>query len=151
MKTRSLFVLFLLAAALLTSVSLVAAQDEPIKVGLGFDLTGGESALDLPASNGAQLAIKEINAAGGVLGRPLEGVSHDTRYDMALTAQIARSSSEQTVRIRLVASATRIGAGLRHDPTGSGIPFITAGATSPQLPEHVGDLFLMACFGENVQ
>ena len=37
-----------------------------IKIGGGFALTGGESALDLPAANGAKLAVKEINAAGGV-------------------------------------------------------------------------------------
>ncbi len=152
MKTRSLFVLFLLAAALLTSVSLVAAQDEPIKVGLGFDLTGGESALDLPASNGAQLAIKEINAAGGVLGRPLEGVSHDTRYDMALTAQIAQQFVEQDGVDAVVGfsdsdSVLASGTILQE----AGIPFITAGATSPLLPEQVGDLFFMACFGDNVQ
>ncbi len=33
----------------------------------------------------------------------------------------------------------------------AGIPFITAGATSPLLPDQVGDLFFMACFGDNVQ
>jgi branched-chain amino acid transport system substrate-binding protein len=33
----------------------------------------------------------------------------------------------------------------------AGLPFITAGATSPQLPEQIGDLFFMACFGDNVQ
>jgi len=46
-----------------------AASNEPINIGGGFALTGDESALDLPAANGAQLAAKEINAAGGVLGR----------------------------------------------------------------------------------
>ena len=45
-----------------------AAAGGTIKIGGGFALTGDESALDLPAANGAKLAVKEINAAGGVLG-----------------------------------------------------------------------------------
>lgn len=152
MKTRSLFVFLLILAVLVSSVSFVAAQDEPIKIGLGFDLTGNESALDLPASNGALLAIKEINAAGGVLGRQLEGVSHDTRYDMALTAQIAQQFVEQD-GVSAVVGFSDSDSVLASGPIiqEAGIPFITAGATSPLLPEQVGDLFFMACFGDNVQ
>ena len=33
----------------------------------------------------------------------------------------------------------------------AGIPFITAGATSPKLPDQVGDMMFLACFGDNVQ
>ena len=49
---------------------------EPIKIG---DLNSYTSlpAFSLPYRNGWQLALEEINAAGGVLGRPLEVVSRD--------------------------------------------------------------------------
>ena len=47
-----------------------AATGSAIKIGGGFALTGDESALDLPAANGAKLAVKQINAAGGVNGSP---------------------------------------------------------------------------------
>jgi branched-chain amino acid transport system substrate-binding protein len=33
----------------------------------------------------------------------------------------------------------------------AGIPFITAGATSPKIPTQVGDVMFLACFGDNVQ
>ncbi|MDL1882015.1 amino acid permease, partial [Gammaproteobacteria bacterium PRO2] len=33
----------------------------------------------------------------------------------------------------------------------AGIPFITAGATSPKIPDQVGDVMYLACFGDNVQ
>ncbi len=114
MKNRSTLVLVLtiVTVLLLSSISLVAAQDEPIKIGLGYDLTGAESSLDLPAANGSLLAIKEINAAGGVLGRQIEGVSHDTRYDMALTAQIAQQFVEQDNVVAVVGfSDSELGAG----------------------------------------
>ncbi len=155
MKHRSTFALVvftLIAAALLSSFSVIYAQDEPIKVGLGFDLTGAESSLDLPASNGALLAIDEINAAGGVLGRQIQAVSHDTRYDMALTAQVAHQFVEQD-NVSAVVGFTDSDSVLAAGPIiqAAGIPFITAGATSPLLPDQVGDLFFMACFGDNVQ
>ena len=31
----------------------------------------------------------------------------------------------------------------------AGIPFITAGATSPKLPDQIGDMMYLACFGDN--
>ncbi len=154
MKNRStlVFVLTIVTVLLLSSISLVTAQDEPIKIGLGYDLTGAESSLDLPAANGSLLAIKEINAAGGVLGRQLVGVSHDTRYDMALTAQIAQQFVEQD-NVAAVVGFSDSDSVLAAGPIiqDAGIPFITAGATSPLLPDQVGDLFFMACFGDNVQ
>lgn len=152
MKHRSVLVVMLVALLVLSGMSVIYAQDETIKIGLGFDLTGAESSLDLPASNGAQLAIDEINAAGGVLGKQLEGISHDTRYDMALTAQVAQQFVEQDGVISVV-GFTDSDSVLASGPIiqDAGIPFITAGATSPLLPEQVGDLFFMACFGDNVQ
>ncbi|MCC6802922.1 MAG: ABC transporter substrate-binding protein [Anaerolineae bacterium] len=153
MKHRStLILLVLVAAVLLSSFSMISAQDETIKIGLGYDLTGGEAALDLPASNGSLLAIDEINAAGGVLGMQLEGISHDTRYDMALTAQVAQQFVEQD-GVTAVVGFSDSDSVLASGPIiqNAGVPFITAGATSPLLPEQIGDLFFMACFGDNVQ
>ncbi|MFN8451873.1 MAG: ABC transporter substrate-binding protein [Anaerolineae bacterium] len=153
MKHRSVLVgVMLVALLVLSGMSVIYAQDETIKIGLGFDLTGAESSLDLPASNGALLAIDEINAAGGVLGKQLEGISHDTRYDMALTAQVAQQFVEQD-GVSAVVGFTDSDSVLASGPIiqDAGIPFITAGATSPLLPEQVGDLFFMACFGDNVQ
>lgn len=153
MKHRSiLVVVVLIALVVLSSFSVIYAQGETIKIGLGFDLTGAESSLDLPASNGALLAVDEINAAGGVLGMQIEAISHDTRYEMDLTAQVAQQFVEQDGVISVV-GFTDSDSVLASGPIiqGAGIPFITAGATSPLLPEQVGDLFFMACFGDNVQ
>ena len=33
----------------------------------------------------------------------------------------------------------------------AGIPFVTPGATSPKLPEQIGNEIFLACFGDNVQ
>jgi branched-chain amino acid transport system substrate-binding protein len=129
-----------------------AASGESIKVGGGFALTGDESALDLPAANGAKLAVQEINSAGGVNGRPIELVVHDTQYKMDVTAQVAKQFVEQD-KVVAVVGFTDTDSVLASGPTiqGAGLPFITAGATSPKIPAQVGDLMFLACFGDNVQ
>src|SRR5574341_439949 len=128
------------------------AQTGPIPIGGGFALTGAESALDLPAANGAQLAAKEINAAGGVLGRQINLIVHDSKYDMSVTAQIAKQFVEQD-KVVAVIGFTDTDSVLAAGPTiqSAGLPFVTAGATSPKIPSQVGNMMFLACFGDNVQ
>ncbi|MFB0922661.1 MAG: ABC transporter substrate-binding protein, partial [Alphaproteobacteria bacterium] len=54
-----------------------AAQDGPIRIGEINSYTGPLAAFTVPYRNGWQLAVEEINARGGVLGRKLEVVSRD--------------------------------------------------------------------------
>src|ERR1041384_2377697 len=116
----------------------------PIKIGGGFALTGDESSLDLPAANGAKLAVKEINAAGGVLGRQIDFIVHDTKYDMSVTAQVAQQFVEQD-KVSAVIGFTDTDSVLASGPTiqAAGLPFITAGATSPKNPSPVGDKMVL--------
>lgn len=134
------------------STEAAPAGGEPIKIGGGFALTGDESALDLPAANGAKLAVDEINAAGGVLGRQLDLIVHDTQYKMDVTAQVAKQFVEQD-KVVTVVGFTDTDSVLASGPTiqGANLPFITAGATSPKIPSQVGDMMFLACFGDNVQ
>ncbi len=53
------------------------AQDEPIKVGLVAALSGQSAKSGEAITRGLSVAIDEINASGGVLGRPIELVSRD--------------------------------------------------------------------------
>jgi branched-chain amino acid transport system substrate-binding protein len=63
-------------AAVLAGPTGGATAAEPIKVGEINSYTR-LPAFTLPYRNGWQLAVEEINAAGGVLGRPLEVLSRD--------------------------------------------------------------------------
>jgi branched-chain amino acid transport system substrate-binding protein len=125
---------------------------DTIKIGGGFALTGDESALDLPAANGAKLAAEEINTAGGVLGKQIDLVLRDSQYKMDVTAQIAQQFVEQDKVVAAV-GFTDSDSVLAFGPImqNAGIPFLTAGATSPKLPSQIGDNMFMACFGDNVQ
>ena len=67
------------------------AASGPFKVGFPIPLTGpyGTEALDQQA--GAELAIAEINADGGVLGRKVELVVRDTKLKAAEAARTSGS------------------------------------------------------------
>jgi branched-chain amino acid transport system substrate-binding protein len=123
-----------------------------IKIGGGFALTGAESSLDLPAANGANLAVKQINATGGVNGQQIDFIVHDSQYNMAVTAQTAKQFVEQD-KVPLFIGYTDTDSVLASGPTfqSAKIPFITVGATSPKIPTQVGDMMFLACFGDNVQ
>lgn len=56
---------------------LEASPTSPWRVGVLFSQTGVTSAIERSQLGGTLLAIDEINAAGGVLGRPVEAVVYD--------------------------------------------------------------------------
>ena len=57
------------------------AAGDTIKIGAPANLTGALSSLDAPSLNGEKLKAKEINDAGGVLGKQIELVVYDTKSD----------------------------------------------------------------------
>lgn len=125
---------------------------ESVRVGGIFSLTGDQSSLGVPAAEGATLAAKEINAAGGLLGRPLEIVLRDDEYKMDLIPEIARQLIEEE-DVALGIGFTDSDSMLAGGPSfqSAGLPFVAVGATSPRTPQEVGDVVYLACFGDNTQ
>ena len=65
-------------------------SSEPIKVGEFASLTGKEAAFGQSSHKGTALAIEEINAAGGVLGRKIEHVFEDNQSKAGESATIVK-------------------------------------------------------------
>ncbi len=81
---RQLLKTGLASAALLGASRLAApalAAGEPIKVGAVQPFSGGLELFGNQAKLGLDLAQKEINAGGGILGRPLEILYEDNKTD----------------------------------------------------------------------
>lgn len=55
--------------------------EESWPLGVLFSSTGVTAVIEESQKNGALLAIEEINAAGGVLGRPIEPIMYDPRSE----------------------------------------------------------------------
>jgi branched-chain amino acid transport system substrate-binding protein len=70
------------AAALLVCAPLVLscsrAGSDPVRIGVALSIT---EAGTVPMKRGAELAAAQINAAGGINGRPLELVMRDDHGD----------------------------------------------------------------------
>ena len=63
---------------------------ETIKLGILEDETGNFAIAVVPKIHAYELAVKEINAKGGVLGRQLEIVRYDTQSDNTRFQEFAR-------------------------------------------------------------
>ncbi len=83
-----------LAAALAVSVAVPAfAQPVPI-VGL-VELSGTGTTAGTNFDNGVKLAVKEINAAGGIMGRKIEYTSLDTQSQPNVAKGLAQKAVDQ--------------------------------------------------------
>ena len=71
MTHSRLFSNFLVAAACTTLLAAPALAADPIKIGVPVGLSGANSVVAPSVVQSAQLAVEEINAKGGVLGRQL--------------------------------------------------------------------------------
>ncbi|WP_213300290.1 ABC transporter substrate-binding protein [Paraburkholderia sacchari] len=72
------------------AVSKFARGAEPLKIGLLAPLSGPLTRVGQTNRNCAELAVEEINAAGGLLGRPLQLSVEDTQMSTAVTLEKAR-------------------------------------------------------------
>ena len=71
------------------------AQYEPIRIGYLPALTGPSSSTGIGINRGTELAVKEINAAGGIKGRQIELIIRDTQSD---PTKAVNASAELTHR-----------------------------------------------------
>ncbi|MYG51567.1 MAG: ABC transporter substrate-binding protein, partial [Rhodospirillaceae bacterium] len=87
---RRQFVQGATAAGALATVPSVAMGADTIKFGSILDTSGIFEAYGKPMEKAHILALEEINAAGGLLGRKVEMIPYDTQSNMALYTQYAR-------------------------------------------------------------
>lgn len=85
----------LLVAVVFTWPVSIAPAAEPIKIGAVLPFSGGVELYGAQAKLGLDLAVKEINAAGGVAGRPLTILYEDDRTDPQAAEQATRKLIER--------------------------------------------------------
>ena len=119
---------------------------DTIKVGEYASLTGKEATFGQSSHKGTMLAVEEINAAGGVLGKQLELVAEDNRSMPGESATIAK---KLITRDRVVALLGEVASGrsLEAGPIAqaNGIPMISPSSTNPKVTE-TGDFIFRVCF-----
>src|ERR1051326_8721543 len=78
-----------LAALLLSTAALPALAADPIKIGVVTPLTGTYAGIGQQVRWGLELATKEINAAGGIMGRQVELTFEDEEANPSVAVQKA--------------------------------------------------------------
>lgn len=122
------------------------AATEPIRVGQYGAFTGKEAAFGISAHKGVILAFEEANAAGGVLGRPLELLAEDNQSKPGESFTIAKKF---TARDRVVAAlgGNPSTNSLEAAPVyqGARVPMIAISSTNPRVTE-TGNYIFRVCF-----
>ncbi|MDG9929654.1 MULTISPECIES: branched-chain amino acid ABC transporter substrate-binding protein [Pseudomonas] len=127
-QVTKLFVAMALAGA--ASYSMAA---DTIKIALAGPVTGAVAQYGEMQFIGAQMAIEQINKAGGVNGALLEGVKYDDACDPKQAVAVANKIVNDEVKYvvgHLCSSSTQPASDIYED---EGILMITAASTSPDI------------------
>lgn len=122
------------------------AAGGPIKIGEFASLTGKEATFGISSHEGTVLAIEQINAAGGVLGRKLQLLTEDTQSKPGEPATVVNKLIARDGVVALlgeVASSRSLEAAPICQQ--NKIPMITPSSTNPKVTE-VGDYIFRVCF-----
>lgn len=85
-----------LAACLLTLAG-TAAQAQAIKIANIVELSGAGATSGTNFKNGVELAVKEINAAGGILGKKIETTTSDTQSNPGVAKGLTQKAIDDEV------------------------------------------------------
>jgi branched-chain amino acid transport system substrate-binding protein len=115
-------------------------------VGQFASLTGGQASFGQSTDKGVQLALAEINAAGGVLGQPLRIITKDNQSKPGETSTAVRELISRNKVVALIGEVAS-GRSLEAAPIAqrSGIPMISPASTNEKVTE-TGDHIFRVCF-----
>lgn len=139
-----------------TSSSGTTIASDKLTIGYNLELSGTVAAYGEAEKNGADLAISEINAAGGVDGKTLEAVSKDNKSDNTESASVTTNLATQSKVNAIVGPATS-GAVAAATPnaTSAAVPLVTPSGTQDALTVSksgtVNDYIFRATFQDSFQ
>jgi branched-chain amino acid transport system substrate-binding protein len=92
------FTLHLLAAcALSAACATTALAQQAIKIANIVELSGAGATAGTNFKNGVELAVKEINAAGGILGRKIQSATYDTQSNPGVAKGLTQKAVDEEV------------------------------------------------------
>jgi branched-chain amino acid transport system substrate-binding protein len=138
--------LFLAVVSAGLSAAVFSAEAEPIRIGHYGSLTGKDAAFGVATRKGILLAVEEINAKGGILGRPIEYLVED----------IQSKAGESTTAVRKLISRNKVVAVIGANSSANSleaapvcqhakVPMMAISSTNPKVTE-IGDYIFRICF-----
>ena len=146
----ALCVLMIIGTVAFTSCAANPAKDNTkIKIGLTGPLTGGAAIYGIAVKNSAQLAVDEINAAGGLDGIMFELVMHDDKHDATQVENLYADLYEKGMQVSLGTVTTKPGLEFKNFSKEDNVFFLTPSATGDLIPEFENGYQM--CFADSNQ
>ncbi|BCV25845.1 ethanolamine utilization protein EutJ [Gelria sp. Kuro-4] len=122
-----------------------------IKIGTVGPLSGNAATYGQSTKHGVEIAVDEVNKAGGISGTQVELVPEDSRGDQTEAANATRKLVEQDKVVAIVgavlSSETLSGGPIANDAK---VPMISSSSTAPGIPD-IGPYIFRNCISDNVQ
>jgi len=155
---RSTFTIFAAAALAVGAISCTKKDaanqdgtasrdsDATIKIGEVGSMTGSEATFGISTHNGIMLAVKQINAAGGIKGKKVEIVSLDNqgKPEEAATA-VTKLITQDKVQAVLGEVASSRSIAMAPIAQQYKVPMVSPSSTNPKVTEQ-GDYIFRVCF-----
>lgn len=156
-RKLSFVITLLLALSLFTGCSSKGATNsDTIRVGVNYELTGETATYGTNLNDGVMLAIEEINANGGVLGKEIEPIVIDNKSDATEVANVSTRLTTRENVVALLGPATSgstkaaIPAAMQNK-----IPLISGSATADDVTldanGNVKEYAFKTCFNDSFQ
>lgn len=132
-------------------------SDKDLKIGMIYELTGNTASYGTSAANGAKLAFKEINAAGGVLGKQIQLVTADNKGEPSESANAMSKVISQNKVVAITGfTVSSCGIAASAVAEANKIPFVAAATVNPRVTvdERTGkvkEYTFRACFIDSFQ
>ena len=124
------------AITLATSLVVAGAASAQIKFGVGGPITGGSAAFGAQLKNGAEQAIADINAAGGILGQKLTISQGDDRADPKEGVSVANKFAADGVKFVIGHFNSGVSMPASEVYQENGILQITPASTNPKVTDR---------------
>jgi branched-chain amino acid transport system substrate-binding protein len=134
-----------------TAGSAKPGEGDQIKIGSYLSLTGDTAVFGISTKNGIDLAVDEINDAGGVLGKKIvveyEDDASQTKQAATVVQKLISQEGVKAILGEVASSRSLAGAPICQR---SRIPMLTPSSTNPEVTKK-GDYIFRACYLDSFQ
>ena len=137
-KFLALVLAVVMVAAMLTACGAknYAAENTEYVIGCSGPLTGGAAVYGVAVQNSAQMAVDEINAAGGLNGIKFKLVMLDDKHDAANISTNYSSLLEGGMQVSLGTVTTAPGMEFKNLSNDDNVFFLTPSASGDEIPTN---------------
>lgn len=132
-----------------------AGSDDEIRIGVNYELSGGVATYGQSSVDGIELAIKQVNEAGGIDGKKITLIKYDNKSEPQEATTLANKLIEQDKVVAILGPATS-GSFMSQIPVAekSKVPVASGSATADEVTvdeSGVKEYAFRICFNDSYQ